>query len=1092
MVFNRTRGWIGRRLERRIAAYSVVTILGLSLIFGAISFVASLGLIRQHQRSELEGRLERIVARLDDKADVFVRHVQDLAKNSVVFSALLDSGGRNIYLLPFFADYQFPFDEPHGLALCDFEGKLLAERKLHPVGCLTDLSQSRTVIDVEQPQAVIVVLHQQPHLALFQPVFYPGTGRAEGYILATLDLSALVAEKHLTGSNATLTLRFADRHRPFATQSGAMVAPPALTDEQPIRPLFAKGPFAAAGLTLALDEPGHFFTGITPLLVGYGLGTLALLALALLLSHLLAHRLAEPLLMLNQAARRIAVEGPTAGLAAIQRTDEVGELAVSFNQMIAALRQAQESLEAQVQVRTAELRQALVKVEQSQKQTRAILDSVSYQIAVLDRDGVIMAVNEPWRRFALENGIDSAQPAQRVAVGVNYLGVCQEAIGEWEKEAIAAHAGIEAVLAGRRSHFALEYPCHSPYEQRWFLMRVTPLDVEEGGVVIAHADITERKEAERLLTAQRDLLLALDQANTPVIAMQAILDTALSFSGVDSGGIYEVDPSNGDLALRVHRGLTAAYIAAVQTRAGDSPTARVVRAGQPIYSFIQPLYPELPDFIKAEGLRAYAIIPILHHGQAVACFNLASHQGETIPPTTCQALETLALELGGVLTRLRTQTELEEQRVNLSAVFDTLEDFLFILDEQGHILRVNPVVERRLGYVQQELIGRHVLGVHPPDRREEAGQIVAAMLAGQADFCPVPLLTRNGQQIPVETRVVPGQWSGHPALIGLSRDITIRKAAEDALRASESRFHTLVDLLPYGVQEDDLTGRIIFANPALERLRGQEEGTIIGRYIWDFLTDDTERQALQDYRQFLIREQPPPAPYFAKNRRPDGSIIDVQVDWAYRRDQGGWLQGFVAVVTDITERKQLQEALREQAIRDPLTGLFNRRYLDETLPRELGRCQRSGELLVVAMLDLDHFKRFNDTYGHEAGDAVLRTVGDLLGKTLRAGDLPCRYGGEELTLILHGSTLEDAQLRLDSLRRAIRQTRMFYRGGELPAITVSIGVAAAEAAETDATALLNRADAALYQAKTQGRNRVVAAVGGQPSNQPTGNSSENW
>jgi len=411
-------------------------------------------------------------------------------------------------------------------------------------------------------------------------------------------------------------------------------------------------------------------------------------------------------------------------------------------------------------------------------------------------------------------------------------------------------------------------------------------------------------------------------------------------------------------------------------------------------------------------------------------------------------------------------------------VFDTLEDFLFILDEQGHILRVNPVVERRLGYVQQELISRHVLEVHPPERREEAGRIVVAMLAGQADFCPVPLLTRSGQQIPVETRVVPGQWSGRPALIGLSRDITVRKAAEDALRISESRFYTLVDLLPYGVQESDLTGCITFANLALEHLHGYLAGGSVGRFIWDFLADDGEREVLRDYLQILIREQPLPTPYFTKNRRPDGSIIDVQVDWAYLRDQHGQLQGFVAVVTDITERKQLQETLQEQAIHDPLTGLFNRRYLDETLPRELSRCQRSNELLVVAMLDLDHFKRFNDTYGHEAGDTVLRAVGDLLGKSLRAGDLPCRYGGEEFTLILHGSTLEDAELRLEGLRRAVRQTGMFYRGGELPAITVSIGVTAAEATEMDATALLSRADAALYQAKAQGRNRVVAVAGG--------------
>ena len=159
---------------------------------------------------------------------------------------------------------------------------------------------------------------------------------------------------------------------------------------------------------------------------------------------------------------------------------------------------------------------------------------------------------------------------------------------------------------------------------------------------------------------------------------------------------------------------------------------------------------------------------------------------------------------------------------------------------------------------------------------------------------------------------------------------------------------------------------------------------------------------------------------------------------------------------------------------DPLTGLFNRRYLDETLPRELHRHQRAGEPLTAAMLDLDHFKRFNDVYGHEAGDAILRAVGNLLRRSLRAGDLACRYGGEELTVVMSGSSLVDARIRLDELRQAVMGLRLPHQDGVLPPITVSVGVALA-AAETDAAALLGRADAALYRAKEQGRNRVVVA-----------------
>jgi diguanylate cyclase (GGDEF)-like protein len=172
---------------------------------------------------------------------------------------------------------------------------------------------------------------------------------------------------------------------------------------------------------------------------------------------------------------------------------------------------------------------------------------------------------------------------------------------------------------------------------------------------------------------------------------------------------------------------------------------------------------------------------------------------------------------------------------------------------------------------------------------------------------------------------------------------------------------------------------------------------------------------------------------------------------------------------------RLREALREQAIRDPLTGLFNRRYLDETLPRELMQCRRNGETLSVAVMDLDHFKSFNDSYGHEAGDVALRAVGQLLHGFVRASDIACRYGGEELTLILPGAELADATARLEMLRQAVTGLSLSHEGMRLPSISLSIGVAAAKPDETSPGSLLGRADGAMYRAKAQGRNCVVAA-----------------
>lgn len=171
----------------------------------------------------------------------------------------------------------------------------------------------------------------------------------------------------------------------------------------------------------------------------------------------------------------------------------------------------------------------------------------------------------------------------------------------------------------------------------------------------------------------------------------------------------------------------------------------------------------------------------------------------------------------------------------------------------------------------------------------------------------------------------------------------------------------------------------------------------------------------------------------------------------------------------------LQEQLRMQSIHDPLTGLFNRRYLDDTLTQEIHRCQRDGQPLCVAMLDLDHFKHFNDAYGHEAGDDVLRALGLLFTQWARTSDMVCRYGGEEFTIILRDTTLDQVLPRLNELRERIAQAPIVSEGRQLPSLTISIGVTQLDAQVANPVAILNRADTALYHAKQNGRNRVERA-----------------
>ncbi len=178
---------------------------------------------------------------------------------------------------------------------------------------------------------------------------------------------------------------------------------------------------------------------------------------------------------------------------------------------------------------------------------------------------------------------------------------------------------------------------------------------------------------------------------------------------------------------------------------------------------------------------------------------------------------------------------------------------------------------------------------------------------------------------------------------------------------------------------------------------------------------------------------------------------------------------------------ELQERLRIQSIREPLTGLFNRRYLEESLARELARCERRGLPLSVMMMDLDHFKAFNDLHGHVGGDTLLSGFGQLLLRLARAEDIACRYGGEEFTLILPETDAQTARERAESIRAAVGAMRIRHMGQELPAVTVSIGVASFPLNGREGESLIRHADEALYRAKRGGRDRVeMAAVAGGP------------
>ncbi len=174
---------------------------------------------------------------------------------------------------------------------------------------------------------------------------------------------------------------------------------------------------------------------------------------------------------------------------------------------------------------------------------------------------------------------------------------------------------------------------------------------------------------------------------------------------------------------------------------------------------------------------------------------------------------------------------------------------------------------------------------------------------------------------------------------------------------------------------------------------------------------------------------------------------------------------------------RLKKRLHELTLKDPLTGLFNRRHMDESIPREIMRAKRAGTSLGAIMVDLDHFKNVNDTFGHDAGDEVLRQVGYFLKSVFRLEDLVCRFGGEEFFILMTSGGAEDYCSRAWKLREGIKSLNIFWDGQQISPVTASLGVAVFPDHGQTFEKMLRAADQALYAAKAQGRDRVVQGGG---------------
>lgn len=311
-------------------------------------------------------------------------------------------------------------------------------------------------------------------------------------------------------------------------------------------------------------------------------------------------------------------------------------------------------------------------------------------------------------------------------------------------------------------------------------------------VIGTHTDLTRLKLAENIIKTQRDLGISLSSTSDLIKALNFVLDAALHLDGIDSGGVYIIDPITGELNLMVHTGLSPIFIQSSSRYSADSPQAKLIGEGKPLYKQYKAIKEIINESSKIEKLLATAIIPVIYEGKVIAAFNIASHTHNDIPIDARNAIEDLATRVGCVIARIQAEQALHEGQQNMQTLLDTIDDMLFILDADGRLLKTNYSAQRCLGYTLHELNKLHVLDLHPPEQRQEASTTITDMLAGKLTTCEIPLVVKDGSYIPVETKVTRGKWGGRDVLFGISRDITERKKSEMEMKLYHEKLEDMV------------------------------------------------------------------------------------------------------------------------------------------------------------------------------------------------------------------------------------------------------------------------------------------------------------
>jgi PAS domain S-box-containing protein len=447
---------------------------------------------------------------------------------------------------------------------------------------------------------------------------------------------------------------------------------------------------------------------------------------------------------------------------------------------------------------------------------------------------------------------------------------------------------------------------------------------EKGWIEGVSEDITEAKRTQEALRIQHDLVMVLNRCTSLKEAFDEILSITVQIEGIDAGGIYIVDPVSGAIDIKAHRGLSPQFLESASHYDHDAPRVQLAKTGEVRYRSYADLRSISDAPQKEEGLRAIVTIPVVHEGEMIALLNMASHTADEIPISTHHILETISMQIGNTLARLRSREALRESEENYRTIYGQSPIAIELYDAAGMLLHANPACLNLFGIEDIQAIRNLSLFADPNISnalKERLHQGETVQYQGPYDFEKVIALnlypTSRVGILWLDVLITPlgDRADAITGFLVQAQDITGRKRAEDALRESESRYRLLADNSTDVIWTLDINGAFTYVSPSVFQLRGYTSEEVMHQPFHEVISkgsiaivEETMQQAFEMVKSGVI-----PAPNVTEVEQPckDGSSVWTEVVSHLLFDGAGKPAGFIGISRNITERKRAEEAIRQ-------------------------------------------------------------------------------------------------------------------------------------------------------------------------------------